>query len=165
MKGIVRLLSICCLCCSMMGISASSNAQQIKIMVRITKCDQGKILHPIHESVTIFDHSKVPEIEHLVKELKNNLNPSDSAGIDKMLRVYGELQEHVRTAPALARSSSLPTSEHLFVVPSVRRVIVIAFGQSEFDPVTYAVREQDVSTGKLNNIELNFSSEEECLMR
>jgi hypothetical protein len=44
------------------GASLTVRGQRANIMIKTLKCDEGRIIHPIHVSVSVFDAGKIPEI-------------------------------------------------------------------------------------------------------
>jgi hypothetical protein len=163
MRNSRRLLRVVCLGFALLAIDTICQAQQTHINVTTIRCEQGRILHPTHVSVSIFDVDKASEVILAAKNFKDNSNPTTRQGEDKMFSASAELQKRIKDSPAIARLRSLPTPAYLFQIPPVRRVFVIAVNESESDPIpTYAMKELDISAGQVNNAVLNFSTDEEC---
>ncbi len=142
--------------------SGASPTQQAKLVVQTKECIQGVLMHPIHAEVTIFDVSEVPEIMRLAKQFEDNSSPTDQEGAEKMLSIYDSLQKRIEATPALARLKRLPGSKHTFQFPTVRRVVVFAFGESEGELTSYAKQEVNIVPNRTNEAILNFSTKEEC---
>jgi hypothetical protein len=157
----LHVLAICLFCAAAFG---SSYAQGAKIMIETIKCDKGKITHPIHLRVSVFDAEKIPEIVSVEQDLRAALATvnSDPNAIQKAENLYSKLQNLVGGARAIARTQSLPKSGYVFDIPSVRKVVVFAFETGEFESFTYAKQEVKISPGATNTAVLNFSSEEDC---
>lgn len=87
---------------------------------------------------------------------------SDPDAIQRAETLYGQLEKLVENTPALVRVRSLPRSEYLFSLPVVRKVVVFVFDRSEFESFTYSTQALEMSSERVNEALLNFSSEEEC---
>jgi hypothetical protein len=161
-----NLLSTLFLCILFAGFGASAQAQSVQVLVKTYNCGMGRVYHPIHVNVSIFDAEKIPEIMKLVKDLKLPLGKFNSdvdadKAVEKAEKLYDQLQKMVAATPALARSKSIPTSEHTFSVPLVRRIVVFGFEKSEYEEFPYAVQELDISSEHANTVTLDFSAEED----
>jgi|CZKF01.1.fsa_nt_gi hypothetical protein len=164
MKVFRKLLVSAFLCIIFSGLYANASAQRVTVLIETLKCDEGKIIHPVHVDVSIFDADNISEIMKVVKNLRSTLDQvnSDPNAIQKAEIIFSQLQKLVATTPSLARLRNLPTPEYRFQIPLVKRIVVFAFEKSEFDSFAYAMKELDISSKNTNNATLNFSSEVEC---
>jgi hypothetical protein len=150
------------LTCLFTLLGASPGTQLARLKVETKQCGWGLIIHPAHASISIFDVSSVPQVMKLAKEFEDSENPSNGDDAGKMLDLYSRLEALVDGTPALARSTRLAGSQHVFSIPQVPRVVVFGFGDDESALTSYAKREVDIAPGQLNIVELNFSAEEDC---
>jgi hypothetical protein len=136
--------------------------QNVRLEVETKQCIQGLVIHPTHADVSVFDASKVPELLKLAQDFRDNSNPTDEQGPERMLSIYVAMQKKVGATPALARAKRIPGSKYVFSIPPVSRVAVFAFGESEDELTTFAEQENSLVSGQVNHLVLSFSTEEEC---
>jgi hypothetical protein len=153
---ILLLVSGCAL------LPAVSQTQNFQLEVETKQCLQGVLVHPAHANVSVFDASKVPELLKMAQEFRDNSNPTDEQGPEKMLSIYSALQKKVETTPALARIKRMPGPKYVFTIPPVLQVVVFAFGESEDELTSFAERQASLTSGQNNHVVLSFSTEEEC---
>jgi hypothetical protein len=164
MNNLNILFSVFLACFLFIGSHASAETRKDKLTLKTLRCEHGMIFHPDHLSVSIFDRQKIPKIMQKERDLKMAIASmnSDPGASQKAEGLYEELQKLVQATPALVRINSLPKSNHILEIPSVPRVIIFAFEESEFEEFDYATAELDISPTHPNIATLNFSSDEEC---
>jgi hypothetical protein len=153
------VLLFLCLCAP---FQAASQTHKSRLEVDTKQCIQGMLVHPTHAKVSVFDASRVPELLKLAQEFRDNSNPTNEEGPEKMLSIYSALQKKVEVTPALARVKRMPEAKYVFDIPPVQRVVVFAFGESEDELTSFAEQEGALVPGQMNRLVLNFSTEEEC---
>src|SRR5271157_4525179 len=145
------------------GLCATCYAQQAKLTVSSINCAEGKKYYQYGVDISVFDVDKVPEIVKLDSDLSKSWIPtSDPDLFDKSLRIFEQLEKRVHETTPIARIKKSVSPKYTFRIPPVKRVIIIAIGQSEFDAYMYAAKSLDIDVAKPNQAVLNFASEEEC---
>lgn len=157
----LRNRSFLFVCCFAL-FPAASRAQNVRLEVETKQCIQGMLMHPVHANVSVFDASKVPELLKMAQEFRENSNPTDEQGPNKMLSIYSALQRKVETTSTLARIKKMPGSKYVFNIPAVAQVAVFAFGESEDELTSFAEQQSNLIPGRDNHLVLSFSTEEEC---
>ena len=145
------------------GLGATCYAQQARLTVTAISCYDGRKYYPVHLDISVFDVDKVPEIVNLDSDLtKARVPTSDPALFDKSLRLFEQLERRVHETTPIAHIKNSVSSKYTFLIPPVKRVIIIAIGQSEFEAFMYAAKSLDISVERPNQALLNFSTDDEC---
>lgn len=141
---------------------AVSQTAKVRLEIETKQCIQGVLMHPTRANVSVFDVSRVPELLKMVQEFRENSNPTDEEGPEKLLSIYSALQKKVEATPALARVKRMPTPKYAFDIRPVKQVVVFAFGETEDELTSFAEQEGNLISNQTHRLVLNFSTEEEC---
>jgi hypothetical protein len=148
------------------GLGVPCYAQQARLTVSAIDCAEGKKYYQYGLDISVFDVEKVPEIVKLDSDLSNlfksSFPTSDDVVFDKSLRLFEQLEKRVHETTPLVHVKNSKLSKYTFRIPPVKRVIIIAIGQSESAAYMYATKSLDVSVEQPNLAVLNFASDEEC---
>ena len=135
------------------------------VLGKTQDCFAGKLIHPAHVDIYLFDSAKSPEITTALDDLEQQKPKGENPPTDAFFAQYNRLASAVSRTNALGHVRSGNAGDFLFqsLTPG-KKVLVFGISEREDDPAYYAYRLLDLRAGT-NSLILDFDSGNACTRR